>query len=312
MNRRRVMAFERRRSQARGIPAVPAALTREVDGYLASAPEAAGDGASRPSSRRMPASCFPDRSAAHAYKAAASGELRRRRARRAVALRCVRRGRAVARRRVRVSARSAATSIARARARFSASPIVTALPRRTGASIRSRCSCRFSSACFPGLPIVPVLIGHQRRATIEALATALAAAFAGPAGITRREHRPVPLFRRDDRSVTRRSSAGARSPISIPKGCCRLFEGYPEYERGRYVACGGGAAIAVMMAARDARRHRRARAEGTVTQGKCRETTTESSVTLRRGSGGSASSNQLSAISISYQLSVISYQLSAH
>ena len=29
-----------------------------------------------------------------------------------------------------------------------------------------------------------------------------------------------------------------------------LFEQYPEGERGRYVACGGGAIIAVMMAAK--------------------------------------------------------------
>ena len=32
-----------------------------------------------------------------------------------------------------------------------------------------------------------------------------------------------------------------------------LFEQYPEGERGRYVACGGGAIIAVMMAAQGAR-----------------------------------------------------------
>ena len=33
-------------------------------------------------------------------------------------------------------------------------------------------------------------------------------------------------------------------------GLLDLFEEYPEHERGRYVACGGGAAIAVMKAAR--------------------------------------------------------------
>ena len=37
-------------------------------------------------------------------------------------------------------------------------------------------------------------------------------------------------------------------------GLLELFEHYPEHERGRYVACGGGPAIAVMMAARVARR----------------------------------------------------------
>src|SRR5690606_8721759 len=35
-----------------------------------------------------------------------------------------------------------------------------------------------------------------------------------------------------------------------PDGLLALFEQYPEQERGRHVACGGGAAIAVMLAAR--------------------------------------------------------------
>ena len=35
-----------------------------------------------------------------------------------------------------------------------------------------------------------------------------------------------------------------------PDGLLALFEDYPEGERGRYVACGGGPAIAVMLAAR--------------------------------------------------------------
>ncbi len=37
---------------------------------------------------------------------------------------------------------------------------------------------------------------------------------------------------------------------STRTGCSALFEQYPEGERGRYVACGGGAIIAVMMAAK--------------------------------------------------------------
>ena len=37
---------------------------------------------------------------------------------------------------------------------------------------------------------------------------------------------------------------------SIRTGCWTLFEQYPEGERGRFVACGGGPAIAVMLAAR--------------------------------------------------------------
>ena len=35
-----------------------------------------------------------------------------------------------------------------------------------------------------------------------------------------------------------------------PDRLLQLFEQYPEHERGRYVACGGGPAIAVMLAAR--------------------------------------------------------------
>jgi AmmeMemoRadiSam system protein B len=35
-----------------------------------------------------------------------------------------------------------------------------------------------------------------------------------------------------------------------PESFINTFEHYPEAERGRYVACGGGPAIAVMLAAR--------------------------------------------------------------
>ena len=35
-----------------------------------------------------------------------------------------------------------------------------------------------------------------------------------------------------------------------PDGLLEIFEQYPEHERGRFVACGGGPAIAVMLAAR--------------------------------------------------------------
>ena len=46
-----------------------------------------------------------------------------------------------------------------------------------------------------------------------------------------------------------------------PEGLLDLFEEYPEHERGRYVACGGGAAIAVMLAARGHGRDHRSRPE---------------------------------------------------
>ncbi len=44
--------------------------------------------------------------------------------------------------------------------------------------------------------------------------------------------------------------AALRSGTFDTDGLLEEFERYPEHERGRFVACGGGAAIAAMMAAR--------------------------------------------------------------
>ena len=48
------------------------------------------------------------------------------------------------------------------------------------------------------------------------------------------------------RSPRRRSASAAFDPERL----LAIFEEYPEGERGRFVACGGGPAIAVMLAAR--------------------------------------------------------------
>lgn len=99
------------------------------------------------------------------------------------------------------------------------------------------------------VPIVPMLMGFQRRETILGLADVLAAAFAD---------RRVLLVASTDlshyfdaetaASLDRRVEA--RVAAFDPEGLLALFEEYPEHERGRYVACGGGPAIAVMLAAR--------------------------------------------------------------
>ena len=99
------------------------------------------------------------------------------------------------------------------------------------------------------VPIVPLLMGFQTRAAIEGLADALAAAVAG---------REVLLVASSDLSHyfdARRASAldGAvlqRIDAFDPEGLLARFEEVPEGERGRFVACGGGPAIAVMLAAR--------------------------------------------------------------
>ena len=107
----------------------------------------------------------------------------------------------------------------------------------------------FLRRLLPDVPIVPMLMGSQRRQTIVKLADALAAAF---------KERQVLLVASTDLShyfdaETAASYDGrveARVAAFDPEGLLSIFEEYPEHERGRYVACGGGPAIAVMLAAR--------------------------------------------------------------
>jgi AmmeMemoRadiSam system protein B len=107
----------------------------------------------------------------------------------------------------------------------------------------------FLRRVHPSLPIVPVLIGFQNRATIDALADAVARAFAG---------RRALLIASTDLSHYFDAQTAATLDARVQRcvtdfdadALLDLFEQYPEHERGRYVACGGGAAIAVMKAAR--------------------------------------------------------------
>jgi MEMO1 family protein len=97
--------------------------------------------------------------------------------------------------------------------------------------------------------VVPLAIGYQTCETVMALAEALPQALAG---------RRVLLVASTDLShyfeAARAESLDAVVTRYVgdfdPEGLLDEFESYPEHERGRYVACGGGAAIAVMMAAR--------------------------------------------------------------
>ena len=107
----------------------------------------------------------------------------------------------------------------------------------------------FLKRVHPSLPIVPVLIGFQNRATIDALADGVARAFAG---------RRALLVASTDLSHYFDAQTAATLDARVQRcvndfdadALLDLFEQYPEHERGRYVACGGGAAIAVMKAAR--------------------------------------------------------------
>lgn len=107
----------------------------------------------------------------------------------------------------------------------------------------------FLKRLLPDLPIVPLLMGFQVRATILSLADALGAVS---------PDRRLLLVASTDLShyfdAARAASLDARVQAAVAAfdadGLLALFEQYPEGERGRYVACGGGPAIAVMRAAR--------------------------------------------------------------
>jgi MEMO1 family protein len=107
----------------------------------------------------------------------------------------------------------------------------------------------FLKRVLPDVPIVPLLMGYQDRETIGALAEAMVAAF--------RTRRAL-LIASTDLShyfdATTAESLDRRVQDCVPEvdadRFLAVFEQYPEGDRGRYVACGGGPAIAVMRAAR--------------------------------------------------------------
>jgi AmmeMemoRadiSam system protein B len=107
----------------------------------------------------------------------------------------------------------------------------------------------FLRRLLPDVPIVPLLMGFQRRETILELAAALTSAF--------RDRRTLLVASTDlSHYFDARTAAvydgrvEARVAAFDPEGLLSTFEEYPEHERGRCVACGGGPAIAVMLAAR--------------------------------------------------------------
>lgn len=97
--------------------------------------------------------------------------------------------------------------------------------------------------------IVPMVIGYQTRPTIVALAGALSSALEGrPAVIA--ASTDLSHYFAADRAETLDSRVRHFVGRFDPEGLLEEFASYPEHERGRFVACGGGAAIAAMMAAR--------------------------------------------------------------
>ena len=128
-------------------------------------------------------------------------------------------------------------------------PIVRALPDAHRREHSLEMQLPFIRRLFPETPIVPLLMGFQTRPTIEALASALADAF---------RERDALIVASTDLS----HYFDAKTAVALDgrvQDCVagfdadrllQLFEQYPEHDRGRYVACGGGPAISVMIAAR--------------------------------------------------------------
>ncbi len=133
---------------------------------------------------------------------------------------------------------------------LAASPVVKRLPSAHTREHSLEMQLPFLRRVLPGLPIVPVLIGLQRRETIEALAAALVRAFTGRRALLVAS---TDLSHYFDAATAANLDARVQRCVEAfdPEALLDLFEQYPERERGRYVACGGGAAIAVMMAARE-------------------------------------------------------------
>ena len=102
---------------------------------------------------------------------------------------------------------------------------------------------------LPDVPIVPLVMGLQTRETIEALAQALAGAFRGRRALLVAS---TDLSHYFDARTAATLDGRVQDAVAAfdAAGLLANFEQYPEHERGRYVACGGGPAIAVMQAAK--------------------------------------------------------------
>lgn len=106
----------------------------------------------------------------------------------------------------------------------------------------------FLRCVLPKCPIVPLIIGRQDRETILALADALSEELVGL--------RPLVVASTDLSHYFDANRAASLDGVVIgyvnrfdPDGLLTEYERHPVNERGRYVACGGGAAVAVMKVA---------------------------------------------------------------
>jgi MEMO1 family protein len=133
---------------------------------------------------------------------------------------------------------------------MAASPLIRPRPAAHGREHSLEMQLPFIRRLLPDAAIVPLLMGYQARETIQGFAEALARVGEGGrrvllvASTDLSHYFDAPTAEALDRRVAECVAA------NDPDRLLAIFEEYPEGERGRFVACGGGPMIAVMMAAR--------------------------------------------------------------
>jgi AmmeMemoRadiSam system protein B len=127
-------------------------------------------------------------------------------------------------------------------------PIVRELPAAHAREHSLEMQLPFLKRLMPDVPIVPLLMGRQTRATIDALAAALVEGLRGRRALLVAS---TDLSHYFDAVTASQLDAQVRACVADldPDRLLKLFETYPEDERGRHVGCGIGPAIAVMRAA---------------------------------------------------------------
>ena len=130
---------------------------------------------------------------------------------------------------------------------LAASPLVQAMPSAHRREHSLEMQLPFIRRLLPDAAIVPLLMGWQTRETIEGLGEALARVSGRVLLVASTD-----LSHYADARTAEALDARVAACVDAcdPEELLRLFEEYPEGERGRCVACGGGPAIAVMLAAR--------------------------------------------------------------
>jgi MEMO1 family protein len=128
-------------------------------------------------------------------------------------------------------------------------PDVRALPSAHAREHSLEMQLPFLKRALPDIPIVPLLMGMQRRDAIDRLAEALVSGVKG--------RRPLLIASTDlshyfDATTAKRLDGEVSACVADfdADRLLAVFERYPEDERGRHVGCGIGPAIAVMKAAR--------------------------------------------------------------